>query len=116
MNRAGLIVTLSIAVLVGLIFGVDPDLDVRISRLFFDVTPDSQNFGLSIDPIVLMVHRIGWLCAVGLAVSVGIGLIVKLVLPRARLWMSTRAMTFMLVTALLGPGVPVNVMLKDHWA
>lgn len=114
MNRIGLLTTLAIAALAGLVFAIDPNLDTRISRAFIEM--GAIRFGLSIDPSVMMVREFGKSCIAALVASAALGIIVKLAVPRVRLWMSTRAMTFLLLTFLLGPGVLVNVMMKEHWA
>ena len=36
MNRTGLIIALAIAAVVGLLFGLDPSLDLRIAGWFYD--------------------------------------------------------------------------------
>ncbi len=114
MNRIGLFTTLALAALSGLVFAIDPSLDMRISRAFIDM--GAIRFGLRIDPSVMMVREFGKSCLVALVGSAALGLIIKLVVPRIRLWMSTRTMTFLLVTFLLGPGVLVNAVMKEHWS
>ena len=42
-------------------------------------------------------------------------LIIKLILPRRKLLISGRAILFLMATLALGPGLLVNVLLKDHW-
>ena len=42
-------------------------------------------------------------------------LIWKLILPRRKLLISGRAILFLTATLALGPGLFVNVVLKDHW-
>ena len=36
MSRTGLVISLAIAAVVGLIFGIWPDLDLKLAGLFFD--------------------------------------------------------------------------------
>ena len=55
MTRTGLAVALAIAFVVGLTFGFYPDLDIRISRLFFERGPIA--FGLRIDPFLMWVRN-----------------------------------------------------------
>jgi lipid A 4'-phosphatase len=42
-------------------------------------------------------------------------LAIKLLRPRRRLLISGRAITFLIATLALAPGLFVNVLLKDHW-
>ena len=36
MNRTGLVIALAVAAVVGLVFGIWPDLDLKLAALFFD--------------------------------------------------------------------------------
>ena len=114
MNRIGLLTTLAIAALAGLVFAIDPSLDTRISRAFIDM--GAIRFGLRIDPLVMLARDFGKSCIVAVVASAVLGLVIKLAMPRVRLWMSARAMTFLLVTFLLGPGILVNAVMKEHWS
>ena len=111
MNRTGLLVTLAIAAVVGVIFGFYPDLDLKVAALFFD--PKHGNYELRQS---LIVFRDGGMWLVGILVAPAvIALAVKLVFPRARFIMSARAAIFLAATLALGPGLLVNAILKDHW-
>jgi len=116
MNRTGLIVALAIAAVAGLVFGVFPALDLRISRVFYEVADANNNmFALRLSPAVMRLRDIGlWIGTVLIAPAVA-ALIIKLILPRAKLLMSGRAILFLVATMALGPGLLVNVALKDHW-
>jgi membrane-associated phospholipid phosphatase len=48
MNRTGLVITLAVAAVVGVIFGLRPDLDLKLAGLFFD--PERGGFWRSYDP------------------------------------------------------------------
>jgi len=115
MNRTGLTIALVIAAVVGLVFGVAPDLELRLSRPWFEISHRGGNFALRFDPMIQMLRDSGlWLAAI-LAAPPVVALVLKLVLPRRRLLISGRAIVFMLATLALGPGVLVNVVLKEHW-
>ena len=43
MNRTGLIIALAIAVIAGLVFGIYPELDLRIAKYFHDFIDKSLN-------------------------------------------------------------------------
>ena len=116
MGRAGLIIALAVAVLAGVIFGLNVDLDLSLSRPFFEISLGSYGFALSLDPGVQMVREAGKLWVSVLVLSAIVTLAVKLVRPRARLLMSARAMVFLLATFVLGPGAVANAVLKEHWA
>ena len=46
MNRTGLVIALLIGVGVGVVFGLWPQLDIAISRLFFDESRGLEFYGL----------------------------------------------------------------------
>jgi membrane-associated PAP2 superfamily phosphatase len=115
MNRAGLAVTLAIAAVIGIVFAVAPELDLRLSRPFFEISYRGLAFGLRLDPVLWTLRDSGiWLSTVLAAPAAG-ALVLKLVLPRRKLLVSGRAIVFLLGTLALAPGVLVNVILKEHW-
>lgn len=116
MNRTGLIVALSIAAVAGAVFGLYPALDLRISRIFYEIADADHNmFVLRLSPALMTMRDAGlWVGTVLIAPAVG-ALAIKLILPRRKLLMSGRAILFLMATLALGPGLLVNVALKDHW-
>lgn len=116
MNRTGLYAALALAAFVGLLFGVYPALDLAISRVFFEIADANNNmFALRLSPTVMTLRNAGlWLSQLLIAPAV-IALIVKLALPRSKMLVSSRAIVFLIATLVLGPGLLVNVVLKDHW-
>jgi membrane-associated PAP2 superfamily phosphatase len=113
MSRRGLIVALVFATAVGLLFGFFPQLDLEIARLFYD--PAAKNFPLGASSGLRYLREAAvWLLVLLIAPSV-IALLVKLVVPRAKPWMSAHAAIFLIVTLALAPGLLVNVLLKNHW-
>jgi membrane-associated PAP2 superfamily phosphatase len=113
MNRTGLLVALPLAVLAGTLFAVYPELDLRIAGLFFD--PGKNDFALRWRPHLGFLRDAGmWVVALVIAPAIG-ALVLKLLLPRRSLLISARAILFLLVTLALGPGLIVNVGLKDYW-
>jgi len=116
MNRTGLIVALGFALVVGLAFGFYPDLDLRVARAFYENTDANHNmFALRLYPPLMLARNIGlWIGAILVAPAV-VALVTKLILPKRKLWMSGRAIVFLIATLALAPGLLVNVLLKDHW-
>ena len=63
----------------------------------------------------MLARNIGlWVGTILIAPAVA-ALIVKLVFPQRKMLVSGRAIVFLLMTMALGPGLLVNVVLKDHW-
>jgi membrane-associated PAP2 superfamily phosphatase len=116
MNRTGLIVALVIAVVAGVAFGLYPDLDLRIARHFYAVEDASHNlFAFRIYPPVMLARNLGLWIGTALVAPAVIALLVKLILPRRKLFIPGRAVVFLIGTMILAPGLLVNVLLKDHW-
>src|SRR2546428_12309615 len=60
MNRTGLVIALAVAAAVGLIFGIRPDLDLKLAALFFD--PERGGFWRAYDPAYLRARDVAvWL-------------------------------------------------------
>jgi lipid A 4'-phosphatase len=116
MNRTGLIVALAIAIAAGLAFGLYPELDLRVAQHFHDQIDASRNaFAWRIYPPLMLARNIGlWITAALVAPAVA-ALVVKLILPRRKMFISGRASVFLIATLALAPGLLVNVVLKDHW-
>ena len=113
MNRTGLVIALAVAAAVGLIFGIRPDLDLKLAALFFD--PERGGFWRAYDPIYLRARDAAvWLTTL-VAMPPVVALVVKFVRPRRPLLIPGRAVVLMLVTLALAPGVVANLVLKEHW-
>jgi lipid A 4'-phosphatase len=116
MNRTGLIIALGLGVVVGLLFGLYPQLDLDLARPFYAHTDAVHNvFAWRLSPTVMRLRGVGlWIGTVLVAPAV-IAVIGKLILPRRRMLIRGRAAAFLILTMALGPGLLVNVALKDHW-
>jgi lipid A 4'-phosphatase len=116
MHRTGLYVALAIGIVAGLAFGLMPWLDLRIAALFYPVADTNGNmFAWRLSPTLLVAHDIALKAGFVLLVPVVAALIWKSIAPRRSMFISARAAVFLLLTMLLGPGLLVNVALKDHW-
>jgi lipid A 4'-phosphatase len=112
MDRTGLLIALTIAAVTGAVFGFFPELDLAISRLFFE---PGKGFALQSHGLWNLV-RDGSMVIVGALVGIPIGAVLaKLIRPRVGLAVPGRAVVFLLATVLLAPLVTANVILKDHW-
>ncbi|HKA70281.1 MAG TPA: phosphatase PAP2 family protein [Xanthobacteraceae bacterium] len=112
MNRTGLAIVLAIAAVVGLTFAIRPDLDIAISRLF---DPDQREFPLRFHPVLSWLRQESMWVVTALIAPAVVALAVKLVLPFTRMLMSGRAVVFLIATLIIGPGLIVNVTMKDYW-
>jgi membrane-associated PAP2 superfamily phosphatase len=113
MNRTGLAIALTVAVVVGVLFGIYSRLDIDISAHFYN--RQINLFYANVQPWVMHSRDAArWLTAL-LVAPACLALIGKLVLPRLRMLISGRAALFLVMTLALGPGVLANLILKDHW-
>ena len=115
MNRTGLLIALGLAAVVGVLFGLFPQLDLMISAPFQFTDAHHNGFALHLYPSVQWARDIGLWVGTLIIIPVVAALLLKLLLPRRRLLMSGRAIIFLISTLALGPGLFVNVGLKDHW-
>lgn len=117
MGRTGLYIALALAAIVGGIFAIWPDLDLKIAGAFVksDFRPDFT-FGLRLHPTVWWLREAGlWISALVVAPAVA-AIVWKLVRPRVPMLIPGRAAILLIVTLALGPGVIVNLGLKDYWS
>jgi lipid A 4'-phosphatase len=107
-------VLVALAVLTGLVFAIAPGIDLAVAGYFHrlavhDTMPRLfRAIGVlrTLEPVVTM-----------LAVAPAVGvLLVKLFWPGRATIMPARAALFLIVSLVLGPGLLVNTVLKDHWA
>jgi lipid A 4'-phosphatase len=113
MNRTGLAIALGIAVVVGIVFGVFPQLDVDIAKPFYG-NPYLQ-FDVNAQPWVQNTRNAARILIALLAAPAFLALLGKLILPHWRMLIEGRAALFLAVTLALGPGLVTNVLFKDNW-
>jgi membrane-associated PAP2 superfamily phosphatase len=113
MNRTGLFIALVLALVVGLLFGFYPELDLKLAALFYDSS--SKSFPLRLTPLAAIARDGAMWIAWGLALPSIVALLVKLVRPERRLMVSGRAIVFLLGTLILSAGVLTNLTFKSFW-
>jgi lipid A 4'-phosphatase len=113
MNRTGLFIALALALVVGVLFGIYPELDLKLAGLFYD--PATRSFPVKLNSLAELARDAAMWIAWGLAAPALIALVVKLIRPERPLIVSGRAVVFLLVTLLLASGVLTNFTFKSHW-
>jgi lipid A 4'-phosphatase len=113
MNRTGLFIALSLALVIGLLFGIYPELDLKLAALFYDAAVKS--FPLKLNALAALARDGAMWIAWGLALPAIVALVVKLVRPDRPLLMSGRAIVFLLVTLTLAAGILTNLTFKSYW-
>ena len=113
MNRTGLFIALGLALVVGLLFGIYPELDLKLAALFYD--PATQSFPLKLDAVAGFARDAAMWVAWAFALPAIIAVVVKLVRPDRPMLIPGRAATFLLVTIILSAGILTNLTFKSYW-
>jgi lipid A 4'-phosphatase len=111
--RTSFIILVSLGVATGVIFAADPSLDLRVASFFRDLVaqPDVRRFIQAIDAV----RQVGPLVIIAVIVPAVAALVAKIFWPLRPTLISTRAALFLIVSLALGPGLLVNVVLKEGW-
>ena len=113
MNRTGLIVALALALVIGLLFGIEPELDLKVTSWFYDEA--SRSFPLKSSALAAIVRNGAMVIAWAFALPAIFAFSVKLARPDRPLLMSGRAIVFLLLTLVLSAGVLTNLTFKSYW-
>ncbi len=113
MNRSGLFVALSLALVIGLLFGIYPELDLKLAALFYDAA--AKSFPLKLNALAAIARDGAMWIAWGLALPAIVALVIKLARPDKPLLISGRAIIFLLVTLAFSAGVLTNLTFKTYW-
>jgi lipid A 4'-phosphatase len=112
--RTVFIILAGLAVLTGIVFAVAPGLDLAVASHFHAIAVRESmprlyraiEVARSLEPVVTTI-------AVAPAIAV---LIIKMFWPKRPTPMPARAALFLVLSLVLGPGLLVNAVLKDHWS
>jgi lipid A 4'-phosphatase len=112
--RTVFIVLAGLAVLTGIVFAVAPGLDLAVASRFheIDVRETMPRLYRAIE-IVRILEPVVTTLALAPAIAV---VIIKMFWPKRPTLMPTRSALFLILSLVLGPGLLVNAVLKDHWA
>jgi lipid A 4'-phosphatase len=113
MNRTGLFIALALALAVGLVFGIYPELDLRLAALFYDSA--TKSFPLKFNTLAAIARDGAMWIAWGIALPAIVALAIKLARPDRPLLISGRAIVFLLVTLILSAGILTNLTFKTYW-
>jgi lipid A 4'-phosphatase len=113
MNRTGLFIALALALVVGLLFGIYPELDLKLAALFYD--PAIKSFPLKFNTLAAILRDVVMWISWGLALPAIVALAIKLARPDRPLLISGRAIVFLLATLILSAGILTNLGFKSYW-
>jgi membrane-associated PAP2 superfamily phosphatase len=113
MNRTGLFIALALSLVIGVVFGLYPELDLKLASLFFD--PETKSFPLKLNGYAAFARDAAMWIAWAFALPSIVALVVKLIRPDRPLLVSGRALVFLLATLTLSAGVLTNLTFKTYW-
>ncbi|MGJ5048137.1 phosphatase PAP2 family protein [Bradyrhizobium oligotrophicum] len=113
MNRTGLFIALSLALVIGVLFGVYPELDLKLAALFYD--SHTRSFPVKLDGYAAFARDAAMWVAWGIALPSIVALVVKLIRPDRPLLVKGRTIAFLLLTLSLSAGVLTNFTFKSYW-
>ncbi|MDA9506751.1 phosphoesterase [Bradyrhizobium sp. CCBAU 11386] len=113
MNRTGLFIALALWLLIGVVFGLYPELDLKLAALFFD--PATRTFPLKSSGWAGVARDGAMWIAWAFVLPSLVALVVKLFRPDRPLMVSGRAVIFLLVTITLSAGILTNLTFKTYW-
>lgn len=113
MSRTTLLVALGLAAAVGLVFGIEPQLDLDLTGLFYDAS-GGRFWGANYPPLEHIRDLAGLIVTLLVAPAI-VAVAGKIILPRRPMLIPGRAAVLLIVTLALGPGLVTNLILKNHW-
>ncbi|WP_315729967.1 MULTISPECIES: phosphatase PAP2 family protein [unclassified Bradyrhizobium] len=113
MNRTGLFVALSLALVIGIVFGIYPELDLKLAALFYD--PTTHTFPLKLNGYASVARDGAMWIAWAIALPSIVALVVKFIRPDRPLLVKGRTIAFLLLTLSLSAGVLTNFTFKSYW-
>jgi membrane-associated PAP2 superfamily phosphatase len=102
-----------VAIVVGALFGVYPQLDLAISAFFYD--PHAGLFKVNAQPWVNHARDAARYLIALLVAPAFLSVAGKILLPRRRMPVGGRAALLLIAALALGPGLLTNAILKDNW-
>lgn len=113
MNRTGLLIALATGAVAGIVFGIFPELDLKLAALFYD--PASKRFPMQASHIASFARDAAMWISWAFALPALVSLAVKIVWPRRRMLVSPRATLFLTLSIILVAGIVSNAGFKSHW-
>jgi len=113
MNRTGLFIALALWLLIGVVFGLYPELDLKLASLFFDA--ETRSFPLKLNGWASFARDAAMWIAWAFVLPSLVALVVKLIRPDRPLLVSGRAIVFLLVTIIMSAGILTNLTFKTYW-
>ena len=114
MNRTGLYIALGLLLIVTTVFGLYPDLDLKLAGLFWD--PATKTFPIKSNAVAEFARDAAMVIAWAFVLPAILALTVKLTWPNRRMMMSGRVATFLILSMLVAAGLLTNLTFKSVWS
>ena len=109
----GLFIALGLFLVVGLLFGLYPELDIKLSAAFYDAT--HRTFPLKLNGAAAFARDAAMWIAWAFVLPSFAALIWKAIRPDRPLLVKGRTILFLVVTLALSAGVLTNLTFKTYW-
>jgi lipid A 4'-phosphatase len=106
------LVVLALTVASGIVFGLFPQIDLATAHLFGTT---ATGFVMRFDTTALILRQIGLWLPIMVAFGCLVALLAPAIAPLRKMNVDARSLAAILLTFVLGPGLLVNVVLKDNW-
>lgn len=113
MNRTGLFIALALWLVIGVVFGLYPELDLKLAALFFD--PETRTFPLKLNGWASFARDAAMWIAWAFVLPSIVALVVKMIRPDRPLIVRGRTIIFLLVTMIMSAGILTNLTFKTYW-
>jgi membrane-associated PAP2 superfamily phosphatase len=113
MNRTGLVIAIGLALVIGLLFGIFPELDLKLAALFYDAA--QKAFPLKLNALAAFARDAAMWVAWAFVLPAIAAIVVKVLRPDRPMLISGRAAIFLLVTITLSAGILTNLTFKSYW-
>lgn len=113
MNRTGLFIALGLFLVIGLLFGLYPELDLKLAAAFYDVA--TKTFPLKVNGVAAFARDAAMWIAWAFVIPSFAALIWKAIRPDRPLLVKGRSIVFLVVTLALSAGVLTNLAFKTYW-
>lgn len=113
MNRTGLLIALTLALLFVVLFAVYPDLDLKVASYFYD--PKTVSFPVARGAVAAFARDAAMWIVWGVAAPSIVAVVVKFARPLKPLLLPGRTVAFILITIILSAVLISNLGFKAHW-
>lgn len=113
MNRAGLLIALSLTLAFVVLYLIVPELDLRIGGAFYDTL--TRSFPLSSHFVARVARETAMIIAWAICTPALVALVVKLVRPDKPMLIRGRTVAYFVITMALTAGIVTNLTFKTYW-